>query len=203
MSIYGGFTTRHQESVYNDLTLQLLDLMQQRLLEHPALKEDLVWSHQLSKVVKSMKLLEQHKYLDPKLTQAVDLLFSQVDGQRCREQLSTSSSLRSDKSAKPTSKSSELQMTAGKPLPDIREELGRSLRVSRLHSGRRKTSSKSRRKPLNLSSDALTPPRQATHKKWASNLDKHESPRRKKQTLMYMRSPDLGVLIDKFRAIKS
>jgi hypothetical protein len=119
MSVYGGFTTRHQESVYNDLTLKLLDLMQQRLLEHPALKEDLVWSHQLSKVVKSMRQLEQHKYLDPKLSQGVDLLFSQVDRQSHREQLSSSSSLRSDNSAKPTSKSSELHMTAGKLLKTL------------------------------------------------------------------------------------
>lgn len=196
MSVYGGFSTRQQETLYSDLTFHLLDLMQRRLIETAALKENPEWSLQFSKVVKAMKQLEQHKYLEPKFSGSVELLLDFVDGRKRRENLSTSSSLRSDKSAKPTSKSSELQLTSGKPLKHIREELDLSLRTPRRTSKRRSKTSKGRR-PLNQSSDTLCFPYHTRNKKSTSINDIADSPQRKKQTFLYTRSPDLNVwLVD-------
>mmetsp|Transcript_32815 Transcript_32815/g.57227 ORF Transcript_32815/g.57227 Transcript_32815/m.57227 type:complete len:200 (-) Transcript_32815:8562-9161(-) len=196
MSVYGGFSTRQQETLYSDLTFHLLDLMQRRLIETASLKEDPEWGQQFSKVVKSMKQLEQHKYLEPKYTKGVELLYDFVDGRRRRDNLSTSSSLRSEKSTKPSCKSSELKMSTGKPLKNIREELDLSLRSPRRASTRKRHSSKGR-KPLNLSQEVLSLSDPTKTRKFASARLIQESPRRKKQTLLFLRPPDLNVwLVD-------
>ena len=73
MSVYSGFTTRHQEVTYNRLTETLLLLLQDRLLalQRHDQPTDRFWLEQFSSVFAQMNRMEAHKYFPPKLTQCV------------------------------------------------------------------------------------------------------------------------------------
>lgn len=73
MSVYSGFTTRHQEVTYNRLTETLLLLLQDRLLslQRHDLPTDRFWLEQFNSVYSQMSRMEVHKYFPPKLTQCV------------------------------------------------------------------------------------------------------------------------------------
>ena len=73
MSVYSGFSTRTQESQYYKLVQDLLKILQSRVLI--SLKSlprptDNVWVEKFSQIYTSMKNLEFHKYLEPKLTES-------------------------------------------------------------------------------------------------------------------------------------
>lgn len=73
MSIYSGFSTRSQEAQYNRLTENLLTLLQSRIIQHLKTnpqQSDFLWAQKFNTIYTSMKSLESHKYLEPKLTES-------------------------------------------------------------------------------------------------------------------------------------
>ena len=76
MSIYSGFATRNQESVYNRGVCQLLHLFQRSLvsvLTNSMIKLENLNTDNLTrsfnKLFRSLKSLEQHKHLEPKFSE--------------------------------------------------------------------------------------------------------------------------------------
>ena len=76
MSIYSGFSTRNQESLYGKLCEDLVTVLANRVLK--ALKsesvDDSVFSRTLVSIYTKMGKLELHKYLPPKLSMSCNKL---------------------------------------------------------------------------------------------------------------------------------
>ena len=73
MSIYSGFSTRMQESMYNKLIERLIELLQYRVRASLYKREinEYSWGRQFSSVYNQLAELEIHKYLDPKFSKSV------------------------------------------------------------------------------------------------------------------------------------
>jgi hypothetical protein len=73
MSIYSGFPTRNQETQYYRLLENLIFLLQSRVLlslKSQSRPTDISWSKKFTSVYSSLKSLELHKYLEPKLSES-------------------------------------------------------------------------------------------------------------------------------------
>jgi hypothetical protein len=73
MSVYSGFSTRSQEAQYYRLVENLIGLLQAKALyclKHYPRAEDSAWAQRFNSVYNSMKTLELHKYLEPKLSES-------------------------------------------------------------------------------------------------------------------------------------
>lgn len=81
MSVYSGFTTRLQETAYNQLLEALLKLLQDRILSHirqEPLKPN--WNRRFFEVFYEMTRMESSKYLPPKLSVTVKDLADILSG---------------------------------------------------------------------------------------------------------------------------
>ncbi|OMJ96247.1 hypothetical protein SteCoe_211 [Stentor coeruleus] len=74
MSVYSGFSTRNQETLYNKLIENLINLLQARVLfslKNNPHKDDSNWAQKFNSIYSNMKNLEYNKYLEPKFTESV------------------------------------------------------------------------------------------------------------------------------------
>jgi len=74
MSIYSGFATREQETLYDETITSLLRMLCRRLLkfyegEH---SDDTSFAMAVTKAQRVLRRQEKHKYLDPKVSLALD-----------------------------------------------------------------------------------------------------------------------------------
>jgi hypothetical protein len=74
MAVYNGFSTRKKESVYNDLTFELMSLLQEEILEHRGRKDEERWAKEYRVVVNRMRKLEKEKFMPPRYSQACEEL---------------------------------------------------------------------------------------------------------------------------------
>jgi uncharacterized protein YfaT (DUF1175 family) len=72
MSIYSGFGTRQEESVYNSLVESTIKLLQSKVMHNLKGEEmtDPLFKIQVLKNYELMIKLEKHKYLEPKFSEA-------------------------------------------------------------------------------------------------------------------------------------
>lgn len=73
MSVYSGFSTRSQEAQYYKLVEGLISLLQAKALlclKHFPRPDDNSWLQKFNSTYSSMKNLELHKYLEPKLSES-------------------------------------------------------------------------------------------------------------------------------------
>lgn len=71
MSIYSGFSTRNQETLYGKLCEELVIMLANRVMKamKNELADDTAFSQTLISIYTKMSKLELHKYLPPKLSQ--------------------------------------------------------------------------------------------------------------------------------------
>ncbi len=80
MSVYSGFATRQQETLYDKLTCKLLVLLSGKIIRqeiggknnyYSKIDERNVgkWFSGVKKIFRMLKILEQNKHLEPKLTE--------------------------------------------------------------------------------------------------------------------------------------
>jgi hypothetical protein len=73
MSVYSGFATRQQETLYNNLLFKGLTLLVDKVMStlcaspHDTAK----WSRQLGKVIRYLSKLEEGKFLPPKFSTVI------------------------------------------------------------------------------------------------------------------------------------
>ncbi|EAR98314.2 hypothetical protein TTHERM_00285450 (macronuclear) [Tetrahymena thermophila SB210] len=80
MSIYSGFALRKQESRYNNLLINLVGLISDKLCSYISKSEnDSSFKNKFAKIIYYMKLMEDQKYLPPKFTIATNKLYDLLD----------------------------------------------------------------------------------------------------------------------------
>jgi hypothetical protein len=83
MAVYNGFSTRKRESVYNDLTFELMQHLQAQILteyKHKKIDNE-AWQKDCQSLLKRMEKMEREKFMPPKYSTACNDLKSHLSMQ--------------------------------------------------------------------------------------------------------------------------